>query len=68
MRYSFTISHVAGKDLAIADALSCVPFSEHTADDLLLQKETSAFIDIMMENHPKSEKLGGFEGSRRWMQ
>ena len=56
MRYSFTISHVIGKGLAVADALSCAPYSEPTADDLILQKETSAFIDIMMENHPKSEK------------
>ena len=41
MRYSFTISHVAGKDLAIADALSRAPDSEPTADDLLLQKATN---------------------------
>ena len=40
MRYSFMISHVAGKDLAIADALSRAPFSEPTADDLLLFSTT----------------------------
>ena len=56
MHLSFTISHAARKDLAIADALPCAPFSEPTADYLQLQKETSAFIDIMMENHLKSEK------------
>ena len=39
MQYSFTISHVAGKDLAIADALSRAPFSEPTADDLRLQNK-----------------------------
>ena len=56
MRYSFTISHVAGKDLAIADALSRAPVSEPTADDLLLQKATNAFIDFTIEYHLKSEK------------
>ena len=55
MRYSFTISHVAGKDLAIADALSHAPVSEPTADDLLLQKATNTFIDFTMEYHPKSD-------------
>ena len=63
MRYSFTISHVAGKDLAIADALSRAPVSEPTADDLLLQKATNAFIDFTMEYHPKSEK--GIQRIRR---
>ncbi|KAL5517029.1 hypothetical protein EMCRGX_G002494 [Ephydatia muelleri] len=63
MRYSFTISHVAGKDLAIADALSRAPVSEPTADDLLLQKATNAFIDFTMEYHPKSEK--GIQWIRR---
>ena len=63
MRYSFTISHVAGKDLAIADALSRAPVSEPTAEDLLLQKSTNAFIDFTMEYHPKSEK--GIQQIRR---
>ena len=63
MRYSFTISHVAGKDLAIADALSRALVSEPTADDLLLQKSTNAFIDFTMEYRPKSEK--GIQQIRR---
>ena len=63
MWYSFTISHIAGKNLAIADALSRAPVSEPIADDMLLQKATNAFIDFTMEYHPKLEK--GIQQIRR---
>ena len=56
MRYSFTISHVPGVDLVIADALSRSPLSAPTQADRDLHKETDVFINLVIENLPATDK------------
>ena len=43
MRYQFSIYHVPGKDLTIADALSRAPSSEATEEDLYLKEEVEGY-------------------------
>lgn len=52
MRFRFTISHVPGKDLAVADALSRAPSSDPRDADLLLQREAAAFVDVVIKSIP----------------
>ena len=42
MRFSFEISHVPGKSLAVVDPLSRTPSSDSTTDDHLLQEGADA--------------------------
>lgn len=44
MRFHYSVTHVAGKDLNTADTLSCLPDQE--ADDTAseLQKEVEAYV------------------------
>ena len=55
MRYDFTISHVPGKDLTIADALSRAPSSTATSDDQSLQREVDAYVQTAMASLPATE-------------
>ena len=48
MRFQYTISHVPGKDLIIADTLSRAP--SRTIDT----SETTAFVDMIMGSYPAS--------------
>ena len=54
MRYSFTISHVAGKNLITADALSRAPVSKSSYDDELCN-EVQAYVDLLCRNLPASD-------------
>ena len=54
MRYSFTISHVAGKSLTTADALSRAPLLKNSYDDELC-KEVQAHVDLLYRNLPASD-------------
>ena len=56
MRLRFTISHVPGKDLTIADTLSRAPVSTPTAADELLQQKTSTYVNLVMEHLPATEQ------------
>ena len=56
MRFKFTISHVPGKSLLVADALSRAPCAEAVEEDLLLQQETAAYVNIVVQNLPATEK------------
>ena len=56
MRFQFTISHVPGKDLTIADALSRAPVTTPSAADEALQQETTSYVDSVIQNLPASEK------------
>ena len=56
MRFDFTIAHVPGKDLTIADALSRAPSKEPNKEDQLFQQETRAFIDIIIQSLPATEQ------------
>ena len=55
MRFNFTVSHVPGKDLVVADALSRAPVSTGIADDEEFQQEVEAFINLTVEQLPASE-------------
>jgi hypothetical protein len=46
MRFDFTISHVAGKDLNIADTLSRAPVENMSQSDTDSENETKAFVDV----------------------
>ena len=50
MRFTYTISHIPGKDLTIVDALSRSPVSSPTSEDV------DAFVDSIMQNLPETEK------------
>ena len=56
MRFSFQISHVPGKNLTIADALSRAPSSASTSHDQLLQDEADAYIQSTLQSLPATEK------------
>ncbi len=56
MRFQFSIAHVPGKDLAIADALSRTPASEPSTADELLQQEASAFVNQVVQHLPATEQ------------
>ena len=55
LRFHFFISHVPGKDLVIADVLSRAPDSTPSEQDLLLEEDTRAFIEYIMDSLPASE-------------
>ena len=56
MRFNFTISHVPGNELTIADALSRAPVSTPSGEDQSLQSETTAYVNLVVENIPATEK------------
>ena len=56
MRFHFSISHVPGKHLVIADALSRAPVSYPTTEDDLLQQEADAYVQMIIQSIPATEK------------
>ncbi len=55
MRYSYSMSHVAGKCLWTADTLSRAPVKrEETPADKELFEDTNIYIDMVMDNLPAS--------------
>ena len=56
MRYHFTISHVPGKNLVTADALSRAPLSDRSQDDQELQAEVEVYLNTVRQTVPASEK------------
>ena len=56
MWYRFTISHVPGTSLQVADALSRAPCSEARPMEALLQRETAAYVEMVIQNLPATEK------------
>ena len=56
MRFTYTIVHVPGKDLITADALSQAPTSRSTQEDDTLRQEVNAFVDLVMQNLPATQK------------
>jgi hypothetical protein len=55
VRFDFSISHVAGKDLNIADTLSRAPVENMSQSDTDFKNETKAFVDVVMNNLPASQ-------------
>ena len=56
MRFNFTISHVPGKQLAIADMLSRAPAEPPDVDDYNLDLASQAFVNYIVESLPASEQ------------
>lgn len=56
MRFDFTIAHVPGKDLVMADALSRAPSREPNREEQIFQQETRAFIDTIVQSLPATEE------------
>ena len=56
MRYSFTISHVAGKNLITADTLSRAPVSTSNIQDEECYQEVEAYVNFVCQNLPASDK------------
>ena len=52
MRYDFSISHVAGKQLVTADALSRVPSEEWSRANQELQQDTGVYIQQVVQALP----------------
>ena len=52
-RYDYT---VPGKELVLADALSCAPVPDFRADDSELEQETTALVQQVLQSIPASEK------------
>ena len=56
MRYDFSISHVKGKHLVTADALSRSPSKEPTAADHELQQDTGAYVQQVVQSLPATDE------------
>lgn len=56
MRFDFTISHVHGKDLLIADTLSRAPTIDPGPVDQLLQEEADAYMSTVVQSLPATER------------
>ena len=56
MRYSFTISHVAGKDLVTADTLSRSPVSISITQDEKCYQDVEAYVNFVFQNLPASDQ------------
>ena len=56
MRYNYTISHVPGESLHVADTLSRAPCSDALYPDTLLQQETAAYVNLLVQSLPATEK------------
>ena len=56
MRFDFTIGHVPGKELTIADALSRAPASSSSPADMELEQEATAYVNSVVENFPVTEQ------------
>ena len=54
MRFRYTISHVPGKDLIIADALSRATSRNIEKSESDFENGTTAFVDMIMESFPAS--------------
>ena len=56
MRFSFTITHVPGKELVIANTLSRAPAGEATQAENLLEEESRAYVNLVLESIPATEQ------------
>ena len=57
MRYQYTISHVAGKDLCTADTLSRAPSTEVGKHSYQLQQEIASYVNLIIDYLPATETI-----------
>lgn len=55
MRFQFSIYHVPGKSLIVADMLSRAPLTGVTDSDRTLQEDTDAFVNLTIQSLPATE-------------
>ena len=56
MRFSYTISHVPGKDLVIPDTLSRAPiYRKVSCEEQALADDVKAYVDFVLKNLPTTE-------------
>ena len=55
MRFDYVITHVPGKQLQIADALSRAPVSSATDVDYQFQKDISAYVELLVQTLPATD-------------
>ena len=56
MRFKYTISHVPGKQLLIADMLSRAPTEPPSTNDLQFEAHTQAFVNTVLQAIPATEQ------------
>ena len=56
MRFQFTIVHIPGKELVIADALSRSPLKHFCKTDKNLQADCDAYVNLILNNLPATDK------------
>ena len=56
MRFTFTISHVPGKDLTIADTLSRAPTATASDTDISFCQDTDMFVNTVMSCLPTTDR------------
>ena len=56
MRFTYTISHVPGKELTVPDTLSRAPVSSPITDDTQFNSEVDAFVNLMLQGLPATER------------
>ena len=54
MRFTFTISHVPGKDLTIADTLSRAPATTASDADVCFCQDADMFVNVLFINYRKA--------------
>ena len=55
MKYTYTIFHVPGKNLVIADALSRAPAHQQTVEDEEWNKEVDVYVHAIFNSLPASD-------------
>ena len=56
MRFTFTVSHIPGKDLTIADTLSRAPTGTATNADSQFSQDIELFVNTVMSSLPATEQ------------
>ena len=56
MRYRYTITYTAGKDLVTADALSRAPTGRPEEGDLQMESETTAYVQSVVQGLPATDQ------------
>ena len=56
MRFTYSIVHVPGKDLCIADTLSRAPLLTSSANEAYQHQEVKMFVNFVVKNLPATER------------